>query len=292
MEYRQIEYFLKICEYGSMSKAAEKLFISQQGLSKSMDSLEKDLGAPLFYRNGRNLALTPCGQMFRSECHHLISHRDSVLEKISFVHDRNQSILTITFFSGMFAQYPDHFFEDIINAYPDFSFRLVSYYDNDSGRETIPLNSDLIFTTSPLEMNELELLYQSQRTFYALMDKDHPYAGKKILRPEDLKDQYILMLNSDFPDKDQLLRTLRAHNIEVASQLSDADLPLCGYLVRNYHAVSFFAGPEEAIPEGCVRVPLADTHLLYRCYIYGKPGLQPAPIQQLVEKVSAFRALY
>lgn len=51
MEYRQLEYFLKICETGSISRAAAKLYISQQALSKNIENLENSLGLPLFYRS-------------------------------------------------------------------------------------------------------------------------------------------------------------------------------------------------------------------------------------------------
>ena len=58
MEYRQLEYFLKICETGSISRAAAKLYISQQAPSKNIENLENSLGLPLFYRSPRGLTLT------------------------------------------------------------------------------------------------------------------------------------------------------------------------------------------------------------------------------------------
>jgi DNA-binding transcriptional LysR family regulator len=50
MEHRQLRNFLTICEEKSISKAAERLFISQQGLSKSIKQLEQELQVPLFFR--------------------------------------------------------------------------------------------------------------------------------------------------------------------------------------------------------------------------------------------------
>lgn len=44
----QIRYFLEICKYGTLSKAADQLFISQPALSGAMKDLEKQLGINIF----------------------------------------------------------------------------------------------------------------------------------------------------------------------------------------------------------------------------------------------------
>ena len=41
MEYKQLEYFVKICETHSFSAAARELYVTPQGISKSIDKLEK-----------------------------------------------------------------------------------------------------------------------------------------------------------------------------------------------------------------------------------------------------------
>ena len=50
MELRVLRYFITIAEEGSISKAAEKLMITQPTLSRQLKDLEQDLGEPLFIR--------------------------------------------------------------------------------------------------------------------------------------------------------------------------------------------------------------------------------------------------
>ena len=52
MELNQIKYFQTIAEEGSFTKAAQKLYLSQPALSKSMARLESELGVELFTRQG------------------------------------------------------------------------------------------------------------------------------------------------------------------------------------------------------------------------------------------------
>lgn len=50
MELRVLRYFITIAEEGSISKAAEKLMITQLTLSRQLKDLEQELGEPLFIR--------------------------------------------------------------------------------------------------------------------------------------------------------------------------------------------------------------------------------------------------
>ena len=64
MDIRQMRYFMEICRLGSVSRAAESMFVSQQGLSSSIRRLEQELDCALFYRKGNSLVLTENGQYF------------------------------------------------------------------------------------------------------------------------------------------------------------------------------------------------------------------------------------
>ncbi len=61
MEIQRLEYFLKVWETESFSRAAEELFTSQSSVSKQIALLERDLGYSLFDRSGRKVRLTAQG---------------------------------------------------------------------------------------------------------------------------------------------------------------------------------------------------------------------------------------
>jgi LysR family transcriptional regulator of abg operon len=62
MDYRQLQLFLATAERLNLSQAAEAMNISQPGLSKSMDRLQRELGTRLYQRQGRGIALTEAGR--------------------------------------------------------------------------------------------------------------------------------------------------------------------------------------------------------------------------------------
>lgn len=61
MNTRQLEHLIAVSETGSFSRAAEKLFITQSALSRSLQCLEEDLGGRLLDRIGKRNSLTPLG---------------------------------------------------------------------------------------------------------------------------------------------------------------------------------------------------------------------------------------
>ncbi|MFC8528607.1 LysR family transcriptional regulator [Nocardia sp. NPDC057227] len=61
MELRHLRYFVAIAEAGGFTRAAERLHITQPGLSAQIAQLEKELGLPLLHRGGRRVTLTEAG---------------------------------------------------------------------------------------------------------------------------------------------------------------------------------------------------------------------------------------
>jgi DNA-binding transcriptional LysR family regulator len=61
MELRQLEYFVAVAEEANFTRAAERVHISQSGVSAQIRALEHDLGATLIDRSGRTATLTTAG---------------------------------------------------------------------------------------------------------------------------------------------------------------------------------------------------------------------------------------
>ncbi|MCL2657117.1 MAG: LysR substrate-binding domain-containing protein [Betaproteobacteria bacterium] len=66
MDIRQLRYFVSIVDYGSLGKAAEKLYVAQPSLSQQIAKLENDVGVPLLIRSSQGVKPTAAGQaMYR-----------------------------------------------------------------------------------------------------------------------------------------------------------------------------------------------------------------------------------
>ena len=66
MELKEIEYFLIIAEEGNLTRAAERLYLSQPAMSKFLSKLEENYKTKLFSRKNNTLELTPAGKVYLS----------------------------------------------------------------------------------------------------------------------------------------------------------------------------------------------------------------------------------
>ena len=64
MDLGQLEAFVEVARHQSFSKAAEALFLTQPSVTARIQSLERELGEPLFERDGRSVRLTDVGSSF------------------------------------------------------------------------------------------------------------------------------------------------------------------------------------------------------------------------------------
>ncbi|MBQ2403895.1 MAG: LysR family transcriptional regulator, partial [Lachnospiraceae bacterium] len=78
MQIKQLEYLVKIVENGSISKAAEQLYITQPNLTKAVSSLEKEYGIRLFNRRARGVELTAEGKEFMRYARKVIAAADAL----------------------------------------------------------------------------------------------------------------------------------------------------------------------------------------------------------------------
>lgn len=64
MDLLQLRYFLMVARMEHITKAANALHMTQPSLSKAISRLEKEVGAPLFDRHGRQIRLNENGRIF------------------------------------------------------------------------------------------------------------------------------------------------------------------------------------------------------------------------------------
>jgi DNA-binding transcriptional LysR family regulator len=79
MSLQQLHYFVAVAEEQHVTRAAERLRISQPPLSRQIQALEDELGQPLFERRGRGIVLTEFGRYFATKATAILDHVARVL---------------------------------------------------------------------------------------------------------------------------------------------------------------------------------------------------------------------
>ncbi len=95
MNLRSLRYFLKVAEYGSITRAAVASHITQPSLTQHLRHLEDHFGLPLFMRHGRGVILTEAGKTLKLKAEILLDDIDGLRSQLETSQDRPRGTLAI-----------------------------------------------------------------------------------------------------------------------------------------------------------------------------------------------------
>jgi len=122
MDFKQIEAYVRVIEYGSFSKAAEALFVSQPSVSIYINSLEKELSASLISRSTKEISPTLAGKILYENAKELLALKNNTIERLKNLSGNFAGEINISA-SSVPAQYilPE-ILADFTDIHPDISF--------------------------------------------------------------------------------------------------------------------------------------------------------------------------
>ena len=82
MELRQLRYFVAVAETGNISRAAQKIFLTQPALSRQIKALEDEIGQCLLERQAHSIRLTPVGEALMREARELLHRADEMVKRV------------------------------------------------------------------------------------------------------------------------------------------------------------------------------------------------------------------
>lgn len=148
MDTRQIEYILKIAEENNITRAADKLFITQSALNQQLLKLEKELGTPLFHRSRTNWHLTEAGETYVRNAREMLRIKRDTYEMIRDLAGGKRGHLSVGFTAGRGAAMFTSAYSAFHQLYPNITIvpregvvrdlqRLISQGDLDIGFLTL-----------------------------------------------------------------------------------------------------------------------------------------------------------
>lgn len=122
---KDYEYIFEISRWGSISKAAEKLCITQGALTKYLQRVEYELSASLFIRRGNHLVPTKTGALYLAKARQIIDLDHELGEEIARLNSSQDAAIRFGYPMGMHAFVMEYLLPTFFAECPDASVRLV-----------------------------------------------------------------------------------------------------------------------------------------------------------------------
>jgi len=150
LELRQLRYFVTVAEELHFGRAAVRLHMTQPPLSQAIAALEDQLGAPLFLRNRRTVALTPAGAALLPEAKRLLAEAESLPELVRRAAAGEAGRLAIAFITSADYSVLPPFLRRYSERYPDVHLSLHEATSDVQVEELLRGRIDAGFLIPPL----------------------------------------------------------------------------------------------------------------------------------------------
>ena len=179
MDIRTLRYFVTVAEELNITRAAEKLHMSQPPLSAQIKNLEAELDTVLFIRGSRHLKLTESGQLLYRRAKEILSLTDRTQSEIHSMGDGMRGTISIGLVEGMAPDIAAEWFAGFIRMYPNIRFRILDGSTDDLLEKLVSGLISLAVITSPCDNSLLHSFCVGEEKMTALMSKSHPLASSE-----------------------------------------------------------------------------------------------------------------
>ncbi|WP_425635750.1 LysR family transcriptional regulator [Algoriphagus yeomjeoni] len=198
MELRHLSYFKAVAEELNFRKAAERLFISQPGLSRQIKQLEEMLEVKLFERDQKHVELTAAGVFFKNEVDFVLNHLDLTRSQLKLIAEGKIGELRVGFLGSASNQVLPDLLSKLNSQQPLISTSLEEL-SNAVQVEMIEKDKlDLGFVRLASVPSDLEMKVVLRDSFSLVVPKDHPINAAEFHSVNQFKDESFVLFSSDY----------------------------------------------------------------------------------------------
>lgn len=218
MELRHLRYFVIVAEEQNVTRAAQRLHVSQPPLSRQIQDLEAELGVILFHRTAKSLALTEAGKIFLNEARGVLLRADKAVEAVRAAARQDRGRLHIGYAPSLTIRFLPTALNLFEKACPGVRVSLHDLSSEECRQKLAAGKLDLALTVPSPILARQGLSFEKLATYDLLcaLSISHPLARKRSLKIGELRDEaFVVYAQDDYPEYLEWFRGLfRPHGFE------------------------------------------------------------------------------
>lgn len=194
MDIRVLQYFLAVAREESITKAAERLRMTQPPLSRQLKDLEEELGKQLLIRGSKKVTLTEDGMLLRKRAEELVDLMEKTKAELTLSNENIGGDIHIGCGETEAISFLAQAARDLQKKHPLIHYHI---YSGDAERVMERLDKGLIdfgLLVGSVDVNKYDYIRLPLKDIWGvLMRKDSPLAEKERIIAEDLWDKPLIM---------------------------------------------------------------------------------------------------
>jgi DNA-binding transcriptional LysR family regulator len=225
MELRQLEYFVAVAEECHFTRAAKRLHVAQSGLSASIRSLERELGASLFLRSTRQVELTPAGRALLVEARRALSATDAAKDAVAAVQGLLRGSLAIGSLQCLHVVHLPAVLARFLAAHPGLEIRLRQGGSGELIEQVRAGRLDLAFVSRPARCpDDVVVGPLASEPLVLACALEHPFAARAQVELVELRAEQFVDFHPDWGTRDLVDNVLAAAGVERRVSLEVTDV--------------------------------------------------------------------
>ncbi|MDR0576386.1 MAG: LysR family transcriptional regulator [Candidatus Accumulibacter sp.] len=289
MDVRRLKYFIATAEERSISRAAERLYITQPPLTRHIQSLEEELGVLLFNRTSWGVELTQAGMALLKHAHNISAHIDLATEQVRRVAAGQAGRIDIGVFGSAMISVIPRLLRAFSSTHPDVKIVL---HNMPKERQINALHQGRILALFDRYLPEFPNVRTERvcrEAIWVALHRDNPLAGRQSVSLDDLRGEP--MIDEQDPSVSIACRELfRRHDFELLVVQRAVDLVAAAIMVSGGFGSTLL--PESVLdlklPNVVFRPLAVDIDCAIDCHFAYRKDEESPLLAELLECVRAY----
>jgi DNA-binding transcriptional LysR family regulator len=243
MDMRNLRYVLEVAKLHNITKAAEKLHLTQPTLSKMVKNLEDELGVTLFDRSGKYVKLTDSGMAAMEQIKHIIDAVDGLYMAL----DDISSLKTGTIKIGLPPVISSVFVPRVVTPfqkkYPKITFELIEEGSKNIENMVLEGSIDLGAVLLPVREGSFGIKPFVRENLALVIHKSHPLSKQEEISLNDLRDEPLILFAKGFAMRQHIIDACYSAGFEANIAYESAQWDLLVELVSANLGIAFLPEP-------------------------------------------------
>ncbi|ANJ15460.1 LysR family transcriptional regulator [Lactiplantibacillus plantarum] len=211
MDTRDLSIFSAAYESSSFSQAANQLYMSPQGVSKSITKLENELGVKLFKRTTKGIAPTkPAHRLYEKATDLRVTFQSITMTRSD--NNVHQEMVNL-FIADDFSSYLGFdFFNDFQNKYSNKTLNFVEFPDS-MLTSALMGHGNIGFIEGPIDFDQFSGFYITTNHYVAILSPNHPLANNPMINIQNLNHESLATKSKEFKIFNLHLSELVKHKV-------------------------------------------------------------------------------